>query len=85
MILIESSSCRGSECEASCRGSECETSDDDGFISDIYNQQSPAVFAGTLVTAVNMAAPMLFTAAAARWIYHMTIYGIVRTIAGRRI
>ena len=63
IILIESSSCRGSECEASCRGSECETSDDDGFISDIYNQQSPAVFAGTLVTAVNMAAPMLFTAA----------------------
>ena len=63
--MIEAS-CHGSECAPSCRGSECVDSDDSEYpdFSDIYNQQSPAVFAGTLVTAVNMAAPMLFTAAA---------------------
>ena len=62
--MIEAS-CRGSECAPSCRGSDCVDSDDSEYpdFSDIYNQQSPAVFAGTLVTAVNMAAPMLFTAA----------------------
>ena len=60
--MIEES-CRGSECAPSCRGSECVEYPEYPDFSDIYNQQSPAVFAGTLVTAVNMAAPMLFTAA----------------------